>query len=151
MAEPILTPADLAAFATIDEGKAREMIADVEAMAALAAPCITDPEFRADEALTGAAKAIIRQAVLRRNEAGTGALSQFGAGSFQGSVDTRSPIRGLLWPSEITQLRELCAQFTGTGEDQAFMVNMIPDVKPSLATRPDLWFQWVHPTPPDAP
>lgn len=149
--EPILWPEDLAAFANIDEDKAKEIIADVEAMAALAAPCITDPEFRADEALTGAAKAIIRQAVLRRNEAGSGALTQFGAGAFQGSVDTRTPIRGLLWPSEIAQLRELCARFTGTGEDQAFTVSMIPDMEPSLDSRPDLWFQWVNPVPPDAP
>src|SRR5690625_7409754 len=104
MAEPILTPDDLTAFAQIDEGKAREMIADVEAMAARAAPCITDPEFRADEALTGVAKAIIRQAVLRRNAAGTGALGQFGAGSVQGSGDTRTPIRGLPWHSGITPL-----------------------------------------------
>lgn len=146
MADPILKPEDLAAFADIERNKAIGMIADVEAMAALAAPCITKPEFREDEVLMAAAKAIIRQAVLRRNEAGTGALTQVGAGSFQMSTDTRSPSRGLLWPSEITQLRELCEQFSNTGKDQAFMVNMVPEFPPDLSSRPDLWFQYGSPT-----
>lgn len=145
MADPILKPEDLEAFADIDQNKAIGMIADVEAMAALAAPCITKPEFREDEVLLAAAKAIIRQAVLRRNEAGTGALTQVGAGSFQMSTDTRSPSRGLLWPSEITQLRELCEQFSNTGKDQAFMVNMVPEFPPDLSSRPDLWFQYGAP------
>lgn len=145
MADPILKPEDLEAFADIDQNKAIDMIADVEAMAALAAPCITKPEFREDEVLLAAAKAIIRQAVLRRNEAGTGALTQVGAGSFQMSTDTRSPSRGLLWPSEITQLRELCEQFSNTGKDQAFMVNMVPEFPPDLSSRPDLWFQYGAP------
>lgn len=152
MADPILTPGDLEAFATIDPAKARDMIADVEAMAALAAPCINDPDFRADPTLMAAAKAIVRQAVLRRNEAGTGAITQVGAGSFQMSTDTRAPLRGLLWPSEIVQLRELCATFAGDLQDQAFTVSMIPETPTDpLASRPDLWFQNVHPTPPGAP
>jgi|SRR5690625_47296 len=151
MAEPILTPEDLEAFADIERDKALEIIADVEAMAAMAAPCINDPEFREDETLVAAAKAIVRQAALRRNEAGSGALSQVGAGSFQQSVDTRTPTRGLLWPSEIAQLRDLCGQFNKDGQDQAFTVSMIPESTPSLADRPDLWFQNVHPTPPGAP
>src|SRR5690625_2129367 len=110
MAEPILTQEDLEAIADIERDKALEIIADVEAMAAMAASCINDPEFREDETLVAAAKAIVRQAALRRNEAGSGALSQVGAGSFQQSVDTRTPTRGLLWPSAIAQLRDVCGQ-----------------------------------------
>src|SRR5690625_3786214 len=148
----LLQPEDLTAFANIAPDKAQAMIEDVEAVAVLAAPCLADAEFREDEAYKGAAKAILRQAVLRRNEAGTGAVSQAGAGPFQQTVDNRNPIRGLLWPSEIAQLRDLCAQYRGESQDQAFTVSMIPesDTDP-LASRPDLWLQWVHPTPPDAP
>lgn len=151
MSEPILDPEDLQSFAKIDPDKARDMIADAEAMAALAAPCITDPEFRENEGLVAALKAILRQSILRRNEAGTGALSQVGAGPFQMSADTRTPTRGLFWPSEIVQLRELCAAFNEEDQDKAFSVNMIPEVAPSLWSRPDLWFQNVQPTPPGAP
>lgn len=150
--QPILTPADLTAFADIKPDKAAAMIDDIESMAVRAAPCLIDPEFRADAALMGAAKAIIRQAVLRRNDAGSGALTNVGAGSFQQTTDTRQPTMGLLWPSEIVQLSDLCRDFRGITKDQAFTVSMIPsfEVDP-LASRPDLWFQNVHPTPPDAP
>lgn len=148
----ILTPEDLAPFANIEAGKAGEMIADAEAMAALAAPCMTDEDFLANEALVGALKAIMRRAIVRWNEAGTGALTQVGAGSFQMSTDNRLPSRSLYWPSEIAQLRELCALFTGEDEDRAFTVSMIPTGDgTSLASRPDLWFQHIQPTPPGAP
>lgn len=151
MADPILDPEDLESFAKIDPGKARDMIADAEAMAALAAPCINDPEFRDDEGLVAALKAILRQSIIRRNETGTGALSQVGSGPFQMSTDTRTPTRGLFWPSEIAQLRDLCAAFREEDQDKAFSVDMTPDVEPTLASRPDLWFQHVQPTPPGAP
>lgn len=152
MVDTILDPEDLQAFADIPRDKALEMIADVESMAALAASCLQDPEFRDDETYRGAVKAILRQAVLRRNDAGTGAVTQVGAGSFQQTVDTRTPSRGLLWPSEIAQLRDLCAQFRGDAEGQAFTVSMIPEIPGNrFADRPDLWFQNVSPTPPDAP
>lgn len=77
-----LVPDDLAAFADIDQAKAQAMIDDAEAMAALAAPCITDPEFVADPPLAGALRAVLRGAILRWDEAGSGAVQQFGAGSF---------------------------------------------------------------------
>ncbi|WP_193314956.1 hypothetical protein [Georgenia thermotolerans] len=149
-----LVPDDLAAFADIEPVKAQAMIEDAEAMAALAAPCITNPDFAADAALLGALKAILRAAILRWNDTGSGAVTQIGAGSFQQTIDTRSGVRrGMFWPSEIEQLRDLCAKFSGNADDDAaFMVNMTPDAPvPSLASRPDLWFQWVNPTPPGAP
>lgn len=148
----LLQPGDLTAFVDIDPAKALAMIEDIEAVATLAAPCIAEDDFRADDAYRGAAKAILRQAVLRRNEAGTGAVTQAGAGPFQQTIDNRNPVRGLLWPSEIAQLRDLCAQYRGEDQDQAFTVSMIPERDTdSLKYRPDLWFQNVHPTPPDAP
>ena len=119
----VLLPEDLAPFADIDRGKAEAMIADAEAMAALAAPCITDPAFLEDQRLRDALVAILRRAILRWNEAGTGALTQQGAGPFQQTIDTRTPSRGAFWPSEIEQLRSLCAAFAGeSGGREAFSV-----------------------------
>ena len=117
-----VTPADLTPFAEIPEAKALEMIADVEAKAVLAAPCITDPEFLADDTLVAGVRAIVRSAVLRWNDAGTGVFTQLGAGPFQGSTDTRSERKPLLWPSEIADLRDLCSTFSGGGSDRAFSV-----------------------------
>lgn len=117
-----LVPADLAPFAEIEESKALEMIADVEAKAVMAAPCITDPEFLADEALNRGVRSILRSAVLRWNDAGTGVFTQLGAGPFQASSDTRSERKPLLWPSEISELRDLCARFRNDDPDRAFSV-----------------------------
>lgn len=117
-----LTPADLAPFATIDAAKATAMIEDAEAMAALAAPCITDPEFTANTALSAALVAILRAAILRWHDAGSGAVTQQGAGPFQQTIDTRTVRRGMFWPSEITQLRDLCATFSQAGDSRAFSI-----------------------------
>lgn len=141
----IIEPADLTPFAEIDTEKAEQLIADAEAMAKLVAPCLKDPEFLEEEDLVLAAKAILRGAILRRNESGSGAITQAGAAGFQITTDTRSPVRSWFWPSEVAQLRELCAEFSGAREDQAFMVGMVPEVEPGLRSRPDLWFQYGRP------
>jgi hypothetical protein len=101
-----ITPGDLTPFATIDEAKAQAMIDDAMALAARVAPCILDADF----AYTDAARAIIRGAVLRWNEAGTGALQAQTAGPFGQTVDTRQQRRGMYWPSEINDLAALCSQ-----------------------------------------
>lgn len=119
----ILTPEDLAPFAQIDEAKALEMIADSEALASLAAPCINDPDFREDEALLAAVKAVLRGAILRWNDAGSGAISQIGSGPFQMSTDTRATRRAMFWPSEIEQLRNLCDVFNNVHSEGAFSVD----------------------------
>ena len=121
-----LTPADLAPFADIDEAKAAAMIEDVEARAAQAAPCITTPEFLADEPRTGAVRAILRQAVLRWNDAGTGVFTQLGAGPYQASSDNRQERKALLWPSEISDLRDICASFSGDTAAGAFELDTLP-------------------------
>lgn len=115
-----LTPADLEPFATIDPAKADAMIEDAEAMAALAAPCITTPEFLAEQHLVAAVKAVLRGAILRWNDSGSGAVTQQGAGPFQQTIDTRQTRRAMFWPSEIGQLRDLCDEFSGTGDQRAF-------------------------------
>lgn len=100
---------DLAPFATIDAAKADAMIEDAEAMALLAAPCIAAVDF----AYGAAVKAILRGAVLRWNEAGTGALQAQNAGPFGQTLDTRQERRGMFWPSEIVALQSLCADSQG--------------------------------------
>lgn len=113
-----LTPADLAPFADIDEARALAMIEDAMALAARVAPCITETDFAYD----AAARAIIRGAILRWNEAGTGALQQQQAGPFGQTIDTRQQRRGMFWPSEIEQLQDLCRTATESG---AFTVDSV--------------------------
>ena len=121
----VVTRADLAPFASIDDAKADVMIADATAMAALVAPCILTEEFEFD----AAAKAIIRGAILRWNDAGSGAFSQTTTGPFGATVDTRSPRRGMFWPSEITDLQKLCASSSGG----AFSIDTAPGTYSSHA------------------
>ena len=120
MAAVTLTPADLTAFATIDVVKAQAMIDDALALAALVAPCITSTDFE----YAAAAKAILRGAILRWNEAGSGAMQEQHAGPFGQSIDTRQQRRGMFWPSEIESLQQLCLDGNPTGG--AFEVDTTP-------------------------
>lgn len=99
-----ISPADLEPFATIDEVKAQAMIDDALAMARLVAPCIDTAEFEH----AGAAKAVIRGAILRWHDSGSGAVSQRTAGPFGETIDTRQTRRSMFWPSEIEQLQKMC-------------------------------------------
>lgn len=130
-----IEPSHLAPFATIDATKAAEMIADAEAMAVLAAPCIaalpTVPEGETAEALAirtaklAAVRAILRGAILRWEEAGSGALQSQQVGPFGQTFDTRQRRRAMFWPSEIDQLQAVCA----SGEpDSAFAIDTAPGV-----------------------
>lgn len=103
-----IAPSDLAPFAEIAEAKALAMIADALAMARLVAPCIDGSTF----AYPDAALAIIRGAILRWNEAGTGVKTSHSetVGPFGHSESYQQPVRrALFWPSEIDQLKKLCA------------------------------------------
>lgn len=111
---------DLLPFAPdIDSAKAEVMIEDALALAEAAAPCITDPDFKH----VGAAKAIIRGAILRWNDAGSGAVTQLSAGSFQQTIDNRSERKRMFWPSEITDLQRLCGDRRVGG---AFTIDTTP-------------------------
>lgn len=117
-----ITPAALVPFATIDAAKAAEMIADAESMAILAAPClpglITAPEGETPEAEAlrlaklAAVKAILRGAILRWEDAGSGALQtrQEQIGPF-GAQNTVAPLvrKSMFWPSELEQLQGICS------------------------------------------
>lgn len=99
-----ITPADLAPFAEIDETKAQAMIDDAMARAALVAPCIVAEDF----ALTAAAKAIIRAAVLRWHDLGSGAVKTQTVGPFGQTVDGTSVRKGMFLLSEVEELKGLC-------------------------------------------
>lgn len=96
--------ADLEPFATIDAVKAQAMIDDALALAARVAPCILEATFNYD----AAAKAVIRGAILRWNDSGSGAATSMQAGPFGQTLDTRQTRRGMFWPAEIEQLQDLC-------------------------------------------
>lgn len=120
MAAVALSIDDLEPFAPgIDPAKAEAMIEDALALAARVAPCLSDDEFEFD----GAARAILRGAILRWNEAGTGAYQAQQAGPFGVTVDTRQQRRSMFWPSEIEQLQELCR---GEVDGGAFSIDTNP-------------------------
>ncbi len=116
-----LTLTDIEPFADIDESRAVQMIEDATAIAILVAPCLTDE----DELTAGqksAVKAVLRGAVLRWNDAGSGVVSQESVGSFSQSIDTANR-RGLFWPSEIEQLQQICR---GDESGGAFSLDTAP-------------------------
>lgn len=114
-----LTPEDLAPFAEIPEAKALVMIEDAVALAERVAPCISSDDF----AFATAAKAVLRAAILRWNESGTGAVQTERLDDYSYTTDTRYPARrGMFWPSEIEQLQELCRT---SGPAGAFSVDTV--------------------------
>lgn len=131
-----LTTADLESFAEIDETKAEQMIADAVALAVLNAPCLAD-----EDSLTplqiAATKAVLRSAVLRWNESGTGALQAQTAGPFSQTLDNRLPRRGMFWPSEIEQLQAICK---GTEPGGAFSIDTTGGRSVVHADTCDLYF-----------
>lgn len=122
---------DLDPFVTIDVVKATAMIEDAEAQATLIAPCLPGlmvvpvdetPEATAlRTAKLAAVKAILRGAILRWDEAGTGAVQTQVAGPFSQTVQPQAR-RGMFWPSEIKQLQDICA---GTAS-KAYSVDVLP-------------------------
>lgn len=114
----LITVADLTPFATIDEDKALAMVADATALALISAPCLSGDSLTDEQ--VAAAKAVLRGAVLRWNETGTGAVTSQTAGPFGQVIDTHQPRRTLFWPSEITALQRICQ---GTDDGSAFSVD----------------------------
>jgi len=116
----IITVEDLKPFAQIDALKAQAMIDDALAMAVMVAPCLGNDDL--EPAKAAAAKAILRGAILRWDEAGTGALQSQTTGPFGQVIDTRQPRRAMFWPSEITQLQAICK-----GSSGAFSIDTVPN------------------------
>ncbi len=118
-----ITEFDLDPFANIEPVKAAAMIEDAEANAILTAPCLsalnTVPVDETVEALAlrtarlAAVKAILRGAILRWHDTGSGAVQAQTVGPFGQTLDTRVQRRGMFWPSEIEQLQAMCASNSG--------------------------------------
>jgi hypothetical protein len=125
---PLLVPADLASFATIPNAKAVEMIEDALGQAEIFAPCIFEEGF----AKRRAAKSVLRGAILRWNEAGTGAIVGQNAGIYGQTVDTRQPRRAMFFPSEIEALQKLCR---GDDDGGAYSIDLFPARGPRPSAR----------------
>lgn len=99
---------DLTPFATIQPDKAAAMVADAIALAMMVAPCLTAPLDTLSAEQVAATRAVLRAAVLRWHETGSGAVSSETAGPFSQAVDTRQSRRTMFWPSEIAALQRIC-------------------------------------------
>lgn len=119
----LIAYADLLPFVPdIDADKANAMIADAEALAVRIAPCLTDEEFE----YAAAAKAVLRSAILRWNDQGSGTAPALVAGVF-GATPQTQPRRNLFYPSEIAELQALC----GGGRGKAFSIDTTPPTEES--------------------
>jgi hypothetical protein len=115
-----LTSADLVPFGVIETAKAQAMIDDVLAIAARVAPYAFEDNFEYPEA----AKAILRGAVLRRNDAGSGGIVQRQRtdGPFTRSETVDQKRTDILTEEERDALKEL-----HTGEAKsAFSIDTAP-------------------------
>lgn len=113
--------ADLVPFAEISEEKAVAMVQDATAQAVLAAPCLGTEDDLTD-AQKAAVKSILRGAILRWHDAGSGAFQQDTQGPFSVTYDTRQTRKALFWPSEIAQLQSVCSAING-GKGGAFEID----------------------------
>ena len=124
MAAVELTVEDVLVFnPDLDRKQAEVLVKDGLALASRVAPCILQDDF----AYADAAAAIIRGAVLRWAESGSGALAQTSrtAGPFseQNTYDTRQQRRTLFYPSEIRELQDLCRDSATGG---AYAIDTLP-------------------------
>lgn len=154
----LITREDLLPFAPdISEAKATAMIEDVTARAQRIAPCLGDPELDADK--RAAAKAVLRDVILRWNDQGSGAITHrtVQAGPFQQSETTDSSrSKPRFWPSEIKELQDLCREHTSQ-KGKAFSIDLAGGAATrtliqlqdgsivDLAQRPDLWLEYGAP------
>ncbi|QSL99753.1 head-to-tail adaptor [Gordonia phage Ecliptus] len=103
----IIGPSDLP-VAVASDAMAETWINGANARASRVAPCLsaTYPPPSADQ--LAEAKLILVGAVIRWSQAGAGALQSRTAGPYGQVLDTRQRGGFNLWPSEITQLQEIC-------------------------------------------
>lgn len=110
------------------------MIEDVTAYALRVAPCLSEIPTPEQVAL---AKAVLRGAVLRWNDAGTGEVTQQTSGAFT-TTYVQQQRKSLLWPSEIEDLQQICS---GAAVGKAFEVDTMPSnaMTGGYWTGPDTW------------
>lgn len=129
-----IEPSDLAPFATIDMAKALEMIADAEAQAILVAPCIatltTAPDGETADALAlrtakiAGVKSILRAAILRWNDGGSGTIQTQTTGPFSQTTQVQAR-RAMFYASEKDDLRDLCKDADAS---KSYAVDTVPSV-----------------------
>lgn len=122
----IITEANLPADVVdgVEAAQLALMIAGANAKATRVAPClgaVGDDAPTADQ--LAEARLILVGAVKRWTETGSGAMTQQTAGPFSQTTDTRSRSGYNLWPSEITQLQDVCATGKAAG---AFSFSITP-------------------------
>lgn len=104
-----LNPSDLPADTGSTLGlRLDDMVEDAEALAVLAAPCLATP----GDLTVGqrkAVKAILRGAIMRWSDVGTGAVQTDSSGTLSTTTDTTAARRGMFWPSEIADLQKICS------------------------------------------
>jgi hypothetical protein len=116
----VITVENLRARApNIDEETAADLIKDAMGLAAFHAPCILDENFEH----TDAAAALIKAAILRWYDQGSGGLSSLQADVFTASYDNRVPrYAGGFMRSEIEKLRQMCGRGGG-----AYTIDIAPN------------------------
>lgn len=108
-------PADVASHAM-----SSVWVDGANARASRVAPCLADAEVTDDQ--VAEAKLVLIGAVIRWSQAGSGALQSQTAGPFGVTLDTRQRGGFNLWPSEISQLQDICRNGS---DSQAFSVDTV--------------------------
>lgn len=96
------------------------MIAGANSKASRVAPCLVtaataDPPTDEQVEQLAEAKLVLVGALKRWLDAGSGAVQQQTAGPFSMTTDTRQRTGWRLWPSEITDLQDICKDPTAGG------------------------------------
>lgn len=124
-----LQPEDVFPFVEVDLARLVILIEDAEVFATMVVPTLTEPSsISADQRRQ--VKTILRRAVIREADAGTGSKVQESAGPYSYTVDTRS-LRGasFLTEDEEETLRTIC----GVGRsNQVFSVDVTPTLTEHL-------------------
>ena len=115
-----LIPSDLEPFASIEVVKALALIEDATEFAVLEAPALADEDELSDRQ-RAQAKAGLRGAVLRRNDAGSGVVQTKQLGSASETIDTARS-RSFFTESEIDQLQKIVQD---AGSSGAFSIDTV--------------------------
>ena len=125
---PLLTPDDLKKFATIAPAKAQEMIHDAIGEAAFHAPCILDCRVRSGA--KGVRQGELRGAVLRWNEAGSGAVQTQASIVLLQTIDSRHPRKGMFFQAEIDKPQKVMPQ---RRQGRRVVIDLFPPAAPRLS------------------
>lgn len=106
---PIITTEDVPeVVAAVGAARAEVMVAGANARAERVAPCLVATDPAPSPGQLAEAALVLIGAVIRWSQAGSGAVSQQTAGPFGITVDNRQKGGFGLWPSEITDLQNIC-------------------------------------------